>query len=219
MWNDSEVWRFAAAVVLALLATALVRDHPRDRGAWVSVAFIACVCGHLVLPLLLRGGAPGLLSQAVLLLAIAAPFAFWLLAQEHFADDFHLGPVHALMLLALVGAGYLSWRVTVEGVLATGPFAPAYHRFWSLLPRILSLAIVMHALLRVYVGAGSDLLLPRLRARYRLLVVAGSYILIELLGEVLISGDAAQRLADRVHSLAVLVLVWGLTLRVTPRGS
>lgn len=219
MWSDSEVWRFAAAVVLGLLAAALVRDHPRDRSAWASVAFIVCVVGHLVFPLLPRGGTPSLLSHPVLLLGIAAPFAFWLLAQVHFADDFRPGPMHGVLLLALVGAGYLSWLVTAEAVLTAGPFAPAYHRFWSLLPRILSLAIVMHALLRVYVGAGSDLLLPRLRARYLLLVVAGTYIVVELLGEALMSGTAAERLADRVHSMAVLILVWAvalLSLRAAP---
>jgi AraC-like DNA-binding protein len=219
MWTDSEVWRFSAAVVLALLAAALVRDHSRDRSAWTSVAFISCVVGHLLSPLLLRAGAPSLLSHPVLLLGIAAPFAFWLLAQVHFADDFRLGPVHAVMLLALLGAGYLSWLVTAGGVLTAGPFAPAYHRFWSLLPRILSLAIVIHALLRVYVGAGSDLVLPRLKARYLLLVVAGTYIVVELLGEALIIGTAAEQLADRVHSMAVLIVVWAvalLSLRAAP---
>jgi AraC-like DNA-binding protein len=212
MWTESEVWRFAAAVVLALLAAALVRDHPRDRSAWASVAFIACLVGHLVIPLLLRRGAPALLSHPVLLLGIAAPFAFWLLAQVHFGDDFRLGPVHLVMLLALMGAGYLAWLVTVGGLLTAGPFAPSYHRFWSLLPRLLSLAIVMHALLRVYVGAGSDLVLPRLKARYLLLVVAGTYIVVELLGEALISGTAAEQLADRVHSLAMLIVVWAVAL-------
>jgi len=219
MWTDSEVWRFSAAVVLALLAAALVRDHSRDLSAWTSVAFIACVVGHLLSPLLLRGGAPSLLAHPVLLLGIAAPFAFWLLAQVHFADDFRLGPVHSVMLLALLGAGYLSWLVTAGGVLTAGPFAPACHRFWSLLPRILSLAIVIHALIRVYVGAGSDLLLPRLKARYLLLVVAGTYIVVELLGEALVSGTAAEQLADRVHSMAVLIVVWAVafsSLRAAP---
>jgi AraC-like DNA-binding protein len=219
MWTDSEVWRFSAAVVLALLAAALVRDHARNRSAWTSVAFIACIVGHLLSPLLLRGGAPYFLSHPVLLLGIAAPFAFWLLAQVHFADDFRLGPAHFVILLALLGAGYLSWLVTAGGVLTAGPFAPAYHRFWSLLPRILSLAIVIHALLRVYVGAGSDLLLPRLKARYLLLVVAGTYTVVELLGEALISGTAAEQLADRVHSMAGLIVVWAvalLSLRAAP---
>jgi hypothetical protein len=49
-----------------------------------------------------------------LLLGIAAPFTFWLLAQVHFGDDFRLGPVHSLMLLALVGAGYLSWLAWIS---------------------------------------------------------------------------------------------------------
>jgi len=105
MWADSEVWRFTAAVVLALLAAALLRDHPRDWSAWTSVAFIACVVGHLVSPLLLRRGAPSLLGHAVLLLGLAVPFALWLLAQVHFDDDFRLHSGHFVMLLALVGMG------------------------------------------------------------------------------------------------------------------
>jgi AraC-like DNA-binding protein len=88
-----------------------------------------------------------------------------------------------------------------------------------MLPKIMSLAIVIHALLRVYVGAGSDLLLPRLKARYLLLVSAGTYIVVELLGEVLVSGSSAEGLADRVHSMAALLLVLGvafLSLRAIP---
>jgi AraC-like DNA-binding protein len=219
MWPDSQVSRFTAVALLALLAAALLRDHPRDRTARISVFLIACAAGHLTLPLLLAARAPALLSHPVLLLALAAPFAFWLLAQAHFDDEFRLRPVHGLMLLGLLGAGYLAWLVTVERVLVAGPFAPGQHRFWSVLPKLLSLAIVLHALLRVYVGAGSDLLLPRLRARYLLLAGAGTYIALVLLGEALISGTSAEGLADRVHGIAVLLFVWGVALvllRATP---
>lgn len=212
MWTDSEVWRFTAAVLLALLGAAVLRDHPRDRSAWTSVALMVCVVGHLVFPLLLRRGAPALLTHPALLLGAAVPFVFWLLAQTHFEEDFKPDRGHFLLLLALVGVAYLAWLVTVVGLLGTGPFAPRHHRFWSLLPRILSLAVVMHALLRVYVGAGSDLLLPRLKGRYLLLGLAGTYIVVELLGEALISGTAAEELGDRVHSVAVLLLVWAAAL-------
>ncbi len=218
MWTDTEVWRFTAAVVLALLGAALVRDHASDPSAWISAFLIACVVGHLVSPLLLRGGAPSLMTHPVVLLGLAVPFAFWLLAQVHFDDDFRFGPAHWVILLAFVGVRYLSWLVAVE-VLNNGAFGPGSHRFWSVLSRIVSLVVVMHALIRVYVGAGSDLVLPRLKARYLLLVVTGTYIVVELLGEVWIGGSSAEGLADRVHSMAVLVLVLGvalLSLRAAP---
>jgi len=219
MWADSEVWRFTAAVVLALLGAALLRDHGRDRSAWASIALIACVLGHLSVPLLLRAQAPRLLSHPALLLAVSAPFAFWLLVQVHFDDDFHLRPVHLLLLLTLVGLGYTSWLVTVEQVWDLGPFAPRNHLLWTALPRILSLVLVIYALLRVYVGTRSDLLLARLRSRYLVLTAAGTYMLIELLGEALLSGSSGEALAERLHSLAALSLVtlvafW--SLRVAP---
>jgi AraC-like DNA-binding protein len=71
----------------------------------------------------------------------------------------------------------------------------------------------------VYVGAGTDLVLPRLRARFLLLAVSGTYILLELLGEVLFTGSTTETLAEGVHSLGVLALVLGVSffsLRVAP---
>ena len=96
--------------------------------------------------------------------------------------------------------------------------APAHDRFWMLLPRLLALAVVLHALLRVYVGAGTDLVLPA-AARFLLLAVSGPYILLELLGEVLFTGSKAEAAAESVHSLAVLALVLGVaffSLRIAP---
>ena len=74
-------------------------------------------------------------------------------------------------------------------------------------------------MIRIYVGARSDLVIPRLRVRYGVLAVAGTYILLEIIGETLLSGSASEAFADRVHSAAVLALVFGvglLSLRVSP---
>ena len=207
MWADNEVWRFSAAVVLALLAAALVRDHGRDRSALVSVALIACVVGHLAFPLLLRAQVPWFLSHPALLLGCGAPFAFWLLAEVHFDDEFRWKLAHLLLLVVLVGLGYASWLLTAGLVPDLGSFAARHQGLWTTLPRILSLVLVIHALLRVYVGARSDLVVARLRARYVVLVLAGTYILVELLGEALLSGSSGEALAERLHSLAVLLLV------------
>jgi AraC-like DNA-binding protein len=212
MWADSEVWRFTAAVVLGLLGAALVRDHRRDRSALASVALIVCVIAHLLFPLLLRARAPPLVTHPVLLLGLAVPFAFWLLAQVHFDDDFRFRPAHGLLVVALVAVGYLFWLVTVEPIRTGGYFGASYRRFWTALPKILSLALVIHALLKVYVGARSDLLVARLRARYLVLVAAGTYILVELLGEALITGSSSEALAERLHAFAALLLAWGVAL-------
>lgn len=219
MWAGSEVWRLASAALLSLLAAVLLRDHRRDRSALASVALMATVTAHLVLPLLLRARAALLLTFPVLLLAMAVPFAFWVLAQVHFEDDFQIRGAHVLLLLGLLSVGSLSWFATVERTLDVGPFAPAYRVFWMTLPRILSLVLVIHALLRIHVGAASDLLVARLRARHLVLGVAGSYIVVELLGGALVIGSGGEALAERVHSLVLLLLVWAvayLSLRTAP---
>jgi len=219
MWATNEVLRFAAAVVVGLLAALLLRGHRRDPSALASVFLLVATASHLIFPLVLRRGAATPILHAVLLLAMAAPLAFWLLAQVHFDDDLRMRPIHLVMAVVFLATGYVVWLTMVErripGLLST----PARERFWILLPRLLALAVVLHALLRVYVGAGTDLVLPRLRARFALLAVSGTYILLELLGEVLFTGSAAEALAEGVHSLAVLALILGValfSLRIAP---
>lgn len=219
MWATNEVWRFSATVVVGLLAGVLLRGHRHDPSARALVLLLAAVAGHLVFPLLLRRGAPAPILHPVLLLSLAAPVAFWLLAEVHFGDDFRVRPVHLLTAAAFLATGYVSWLATYERRLPGILFAPGYGRSWALLPRLLALAIVLHALLRVYVGAGSDLVLPRLRARFGVLAAAGTYMLVELVGEALFSGSESEALAENVHSLAVLALVIGmalLSLRMAP---
>jgi AraC-like DNA-binding protein len=218
MWPTNEVLRFAATVVVGLLAALLLRDHRRDASALASVFLLVAAAAHLTFPLLLRRGAATPILHAVLMLAIAAPLALWLLAEVHFDDDFRLRPLHLVTAVAFLATGYVVWLATAERRIP-GLLADPAHRFWTLLPRLLALAVVLHALLRVYVGAGTDLVLPRLRARFLLLAVSGTYILLELLGEVLFTGSTAEPLAEGVHSLAVLALVLGVaffSLRIAP---
>ena len=94
MWATNEVLRFAAAAVVGLLAAVLLRGHRRDASALASVFLLVAAASHLTFPLLLRRGAATPILHAVLLLAIAAPLAFWLLAEVHFDDDFRLRPLH-----------------------------------------------------------------------------------------------------------------------------
>jgi AraC-like DNA-binding protein len=219
MWATNEVLRFAAAVVAGLLATVLLRGHRRDPSALASVLLLVAAASHLVFPLLLRREVPTPILHAVLLLAMAAPLGFWLLARVQFEDDFGVRPVHLLMAVAFLAVAYVVWLIAVERRIPGLLLAPGHERFWPLLPRLLALAVVLHALLRVYVGAGTDLVLPRLRARFLLLAVSGTYILLELLGEILFTGSPAEALAEGVHSLAVLALVLGVaffSFRIAP---
>jgi AraC-like DNA-binding protein len=210
MWATSEVLRVAAALVAAFVAAVLLRDHRRNPSALASVALLAGVAAHLLFLPMLRHGAWLPLLHAVLLVSLTVPVVFWLLAHLHFDDDFRLLRWHVWGGVLLVALGYLSFLGAVERRLPVAYFPAESLRFWALLPRLLGLAIVLHALLRVYVGAGTDLVLPRLRARFAVLAVTGTYILVEVLGEVFFSGSAAERVAEGVHSVAVLILLLGV---------
>lgn len=220
MLDFAEVCRVVAAVLCLLLAATLLRDHPKDRTAQASVFLLATVIAHLTFPPLLRADASVALIHAVLLVGLSVPFAFWLLAQVHFDDEFRLAPVHSSLLAATVGVGYVSWLIVVEHRATGGWLGPAHSDLWIVTPKLLAVAIMIHAMIRVYVGAGSDLLLPRLRLRYGLLVIAGTYILLELLGELLLRDSASAAAADKLHSVVVLAIVFGasfLALRTSPQ--
>jgi hypothetical protein len=177
--------------------------------------------GHLLFPLVLTSGANLALQHGTLLLGMSAPFALWLLAQVHFDDAFRPRPGHWVLLAVAVGIGYLSWLGVVERRIPGAWFSPANADFWQVAPRLVSLALVAHALIRVYVGAGSDLVLARLRLRYALLLVAGTYMLIELLAELLLRDSPSARIADTLHSALVLMIVFGaslMTLRSSPEA-
>ena len=219
MWATNEVLRFAAAVVVGLLGAVLLRDHRPNPSVRASVVLLGGVAAHLVLLPLLRRDVWLPIVHTVLLASLTVPVAFWLLAHLHFDDDFRLGRVHVWAAVAFVAVGYVSWLATVEHRLPTVYFPAESERFWALFPKLLALAVVLHALLRVYVGAGSDLLLQRLRARFAVLAVSGTYVLLELLGEVFFSGSASEAMAERAHSVAILALVLGVgfvSLRTAP---
>lgn len=212
MLGLSEVFRIGGAALCLLVASVLVRDHPRDRSARATVFLLAGVVGHLLVPLAPSSGALAALQHGAVLLAISVPAAFWLLAQIHFDDEFSLGPRHWVLLGVVVGFGYLAWLGAVERSIPGAWFSPSYDDLWEMAPRLISVALVVHGLIRIYVGAGSDLVLPRLRLRYGLLAVAGTYMLIELLGEVVLRGSPSARLADTLHSGLVLAIVFGVSL-------
>jgi AraC-like DNA-binding protein len=172
---------------------------------------LAGVLGHLLAPLVVPSSAPAVFGHGLVLLALAVPFSFWLLAQVHFDDEFQVAGRHWALLGAALGIGYLSWLV------ATGRLLGAWGsstdpNLWRIVPKLVSLAFVVHALIRVYVGAGPDLVLPRLRLRYALMSIAGTYMLIELLGELVLRETASLQSADKLHSALVLTILFGISL-------
>jgi len=152
MWATTELLRFAAAIVALLFAALLLRDHRRNPTARASVALLAGVAAHLLFLPLLRHGAWQPVVHTVLLVSLTVPVALRLLAHLHCDDDFRFGGRHAWALAAFVTVGYVCWLGAVERRLPALLFPTESTRFWILLPKLLGLAVVLHALLRVDVG-------------------------------------------------------------------
>jgi AraC-like DNA-binding protein len=207
MWETSEVYLFLTLALLVLLAGLLLRDYRRDPSALASVFLIATVVGHLVMPILVARGAPWLVVQLAVILGLAVPFAFWLLAKAHFDDDFRLCPRNFLLLGLVLAVSYASWL--------------QHQPRWGLglVCRVLGLAFVGHGLATVSLGARSDLVVPRLKARYVVLIPTGLYFLVEMLAEMFLGEAVSPRLADTIHAVTSFLLVFGIcfvSLRLQP---
>jgi AraC-like DNA-binding protein len=190
--------------------TSLVRDHPGDRSARASAFLLAGVLGHLLAPLVVPSSAPAVFGHGLVLLALTPPFAFWLLAHVHFEDDFRVAPRHWALLGFTLIVGYLSWLAARHAPGAS--FMGLEADVWRVAPKLFALGLIVHALLRVYVGAGPDLDLPRLRLRYLLMAVAGTYMLLEMTGEIVLRQSTSLQSADRLHSALLLAVLFGVSL-------
>ena len=202
MWTTAEVLRLLGTVPLALLFFLLVRDNRADRSAQASIFFIAASLSHTLYPMLPAGH---WLWLPLFLLGTLVSGSFWLLAKVHFDDDFRLGVRHVALL---TGSVLIAWAC-----------APGSGRLLRLLPTIVGLAFAVHALLTVYVGRGSDLVVSRLRLRYVVLWSTGTYIFAKLILDALVGGSPAQAPADQVADLVRGLLALGLvtaSLRVRP---
>src|SRR5262249_47797901 len=147
-----EVLQLLAAVPLALLFLLLVRDHSSDRSARAILFFVSASLAHSFLALVPAASATG---TFLYLLGSLVAGSFWLLAKVHFDDDFRLQARHVALLAGALLAAALASP-------AAAPVSPLIR----LLPKVLGLAFAVHALLTIYVGARSDLMVSRLRLRY-----------------------------------------------------
>jgi AraC-like DNA-binding protein len=197
----TEALRLAAAGQLLLIVGLLLRDHRRSRVTVASSLLIACVVCYLVQPILYDGGLPEAMRWAIDLGALAVPFALWLAARMYFDDSFEAKPVHVAALVALlsVRALVLPWRWAVS---------------------LIGMVVVVDALRRIHTGAGSDLLLSRLRLRYAVVLGTGAYALVVLIAEATLRrGSRLDALMGAVNDVGLFLLVstlsW-LILRVEP---
>jgi AraC-like DNA-binding protein len=205
MWTTLEVLQLLAAVPLALLFLLLVRDHSSDRSARATLFFVSASLAHSFVALVPAASA---LGTGCYLLGSLVAGSFWVLAKVHFDDDFRLGPRHlALLAGSLLASAFAS------------PASGLAEPLVRLLPKVIGLAFAIHALLTLYVGARSDLVVSRLRLRYVVLWSTGTYILLKLLLDAFVEGSPAEAPAELLAGVVRGLLSFGLIamcLRVRP---
>jgi AraC-like DNA-binding protein len=193
--------RLAAASQLLLVMALLVRDYRRSRVTAAASLLVACVVCYLALPALLGPAVPGPVQQLARTGALAVPFAFWLAARVFFDDAFlpGIGMVALLLGLLLLRALVLPWPLAAAGI---------------------AMVAVVDALRRILAGAGSDLLLSRLRLRYVIVLGTGLYALVVLIAEAILArGSRAEALLSAANDVGLFLLVSAILmtiLRVEP---
>jgi AraC-like DNA-binding protein len=216
MWSTSEVLRLAASLPLAMLAALLLRDYREDRSARATLFFLACSIGNALVPLFPAERTGTFVAETLFLLSSLVAPSFWLLAKVHFDDDFRLGKRHLALLAFATLVAWGCW-LGLHGRLPV-PWTPPESLF-VLLPKLIGLAFMIHALLTVYVGTRSDLVVSRLKLRYPVLWLTGTYILVKLLSDALLLGTPAKEAAEQVTDVARFLLSAGLvtaSFRVRP---
>jgi AraC-like DNA-binding protein len=192
----TEAARLAAASQLMLILALLLRDHRRSRVTLASSVLVICVVCYLALPTLMEPSLPALVRQLAGAGALAVPFALWLTARLYFDDSFQTKPLHAAVLLALLG---------IRALVLPWPLAAA----------AIGIALVVDVLRRIHTGAGSDLLVSRLRLRYVIVLGSGVYALLVLIGEATVTrGSRADLLLSAANGVGLFLLVATIAMMV-----
>jgi AraC-like DNA-binding protein len=135
------------------------------------------------------------------------------LTRVHFDDDCCLRARHWAAFAVVQMTGYVGWLARRDpGVAARlGPHAGA----WELAYQALSMALVAHALLNVWLGSRADLVMARLRRRYWILGLTGGYVLVERTALALAEGTASEATVDGIYAVSLALLVFGILLMAT----
>ena len=157
--------RGGAALLLALVAALLLRDHRELVAARLGAAF---ALGSAAFAICSQAGLHALLGVgAIPFLALAAGnnLVFWLFARALFDDGFRLRPWHGALWALIVGVA-LVYRVVLQprGLAAAGPVHTALS--------LETIAFALAAALQTLTSWREDLVEPR--RRLRLFVVAAA---------------------------------------------
>jgi AraC-like DNA-binding protein len=165
------LFRGATIGITLLLGAAFWRARPNSAVAWIWLFFTIAASAHVLAGALEPLNWRPLARLGVGVLALSAPFFFWLFARLVFDDEFRLRPAQFLWLGLIEAAGVVLF--VLRGNAA--PWLLSTLGFGFRLP---SLALVAHALWVVWKGRPADLV--EARARLRVVVVVGAGIVTAL---------------------------------------
>lgn len=203
--------RFAAISQLVLFATLLLRAHWRHPVGPLGALYLLGIVGYLLCPPVARDWHLGWVEVIFFIGCFGAAVYFWLFTRAMFDDSFRLRPYHALAVLAVVGFG-LAQRYAASPEAVFGIEASAGKKIYSVIPQILSLCFVVLALTQAQIGRRDDLVEPRRRFRDIITGLSGVYIVIVVITEILLRGEAPVPALKIINVSAILVLAFGFTL-------
>jgi AraC-like DNA-binding protein len=192
--------RGAAIGISLLLGIAFWRARTNSSFAWVGWGYAAGNIGYLLWGDPAAATWPLPVRTGIGVLALSPPFFFWALTRLIFEDGFRLRAAHWLWLGAIevVGlAAFVPW----------GGAAPWIAEALGAGFRLLSLALVAHALWLVWRGRSDDLVEARAGLRRVVMLGAGLAATVLLLAAILYAPAASWPTPLRLGETAALLLM------------
>lgn len=204
---DNLGWalRLAGCFQLLFLTGYFVR---RGKAGFFAAFFCATLICYLVAPLLLAVEGFLFLKGIVFAGAVGVSFAFWILAQAVFEDNFRSSLWHWGIFILIEALSGLALIVPFEAVpVSIQPVA-------RLFPQVVYLALVVITLVQVQSGLKSDLVETRRRFRRIFIMVSGVYILLVLGGEIAWKGSKAPDFVETMNVASIVALTYYFSFRM-----
>ena len=205
-WLDAG-FRFSAMALLGLLALLIFRQSRSSMPALLAMAFTMTLSAYLICSSPFWNDVSSWLQTLFLIVCLANPLLFWLLARSIFEDGFHLDWWHALFLVAVEAYGF--WYVfglcTDYFGIASQPLIAA--AVGGLL-QASSITLLIAALVTAYRGRAPDLVESRRSFRTRFVTVAGAYMVLVIVVEVFLRGAAPHPIASLLHAAAIFTIIF-----------
>lgn len=190
--------RGVAIGAVIILGIAFWSARPRSAFAWVGVFFAIGAVAYQVWIGQLIPPPWRLVRLGTGLAAVSTPFFFWALAGFLFEDGFALRPIH-WAVLAVVEALAIAYATAIRAG------SPGAGIVFGAGFRLLSIAIVAHALYRVWAERTGDLVEERLRLRRLFVVIVGGVVIYELALALLYAPAVQRPIGWQLSEAAVLL--------------